>query len=77
MCDLACSDGVILRKATYVYVAAVYQAAMLEGCWEEMGQGEWKNNIFLSSPAFPSSLPLLIHQHFGNLFLYPISVPLL
>ena len=68
------SVGVILRKATYVYVTAVYQGAILDGCWGEMGRGEKRNNIFLSSPPSPSSLPLLTdpRRTCGNLFLSPI-----
>lgn len=66
------SVGVVLRKATYVYVTAVYQGAILYGCWEEMGRGEKRNNIFLSSPPSPSSLPLLTNQRCGNLFLSKI-----
>lgn len=67
------SVGVILRKATYVYVTAVYQGAILDGCWGEMGRGEKRNNIFLSSSPSPSSLPLLTHQRVVVIYSSPQS----
>ena len=67
------SVGVILRKATYVYVTAVYQGAILDGCWAEMGRGEKRNNIFLSSSPSPSSLALLTHQRVVVIYSSPQS----
>ena len=41
-------DLTILREATYnyvAYVAALYRAAMFDGCWEGMGRGEKKRHL--------------------------------
>ena len=46
------SVGVILRKATYVYLTAVYQGAILDGCWGKWDE-EKREIIFF----FPLHLP--------------------
>lgn len=46
---LACSAGVLLRKATHFYVAN-WKQQLLDEFWEGLGRGEKRRRFFFSLP---------------------------
>lgn len=68
---LACSAGVLLRKATYFYVAYWEQQLLDEFCrdWDE----EKREGDFSFPSPSPSSLAFLTHPLSSNLFLSQFS----